>query len=259
MLRGTLHGVTVMEMSWGCWYRVSVPCMGLLVPGLVPQAKIWVYGAQIQQRGTLVGKPHGLSCHTPHLGFWHPVFPHLLMETPGWGEGGAPALGSSVGFVCQVSAVIPPTGSPYIQRGLWGAPVSPALLLVPRVWLPSWVTPTRCQHGLSVPGVGDKPFGMALRGSFPTRTSRLEEMWQLQLGCRVGGSDPRVSSGVALVPGIWGTRKTLPAWGKHLKQSPPHPAEHPSLSPGPPRRRRRCCDLHSRQGGPQPAATAAGP
>lgn len=135
MLRRTPHGVTVMGMSWGCWYRVSVPCMGLVVPGLTPRPN---FMGPNPAEGAWVGKPRGLSCHTPHLGFWHPAFLQLLMETPGGGEGEAHSLGSWVKFVWQISAVIPFTVSSHIQRGLWGAPASPAPLVLPRVWLLSW-------------------------------------------------------------------------------------------------------------------------
>lgn len=34
VLGRTPHGVTVMGVSWGCWYRVSVPCVGLVEPGV---------------------------------------------------------------------------------------------------------------------------------------------------------------------------------------------------------------------------------
>lgn len=68
--------------------------LGLLVQGECPlcgAAGAWfgppgqnlgLWGSNPAE-GALVGKPRGLSCHTPHLGFWHPAFLQLLMETPG--------------------------------------------------------------------------------------------------------------------------------------------------------------------------------
>lgn len=170
--------------------------LGLLVQGECPlrgAAGAWfgppgqnlgLWGSNSAE-GTLVGKPRGLSCHTPHLGFWHPAFLRLLVETPGGGEGGAPALGSSVGFVCQVSAGIPLT-----VRGVFGVLLPPQhCRWSPGCGCPAGVTPTGRQHGLGVPRGGTNLLGWPRGAPSPRGPHGWERCGSCSLvvGCRVGG------------------------------------------------------------------------
>lgn len=146
--------------------------------------------------------------------------------------------------------------APTTQRGL-------GVLMIPRVWLPSWgyIHRLPARAGCSLRG-GQTFWGGPEAWPFPTRTvgdvAAPAPWWDAQQG----GSDPRVSPhhrGLLLSPRFGGHGKPHRRGGDTSSRAHHVPLSIPPSPPAPPGRGGDAVTYIRDKEGPQPAATAAGP